>query len=141
MAVAASVTTQASVFALYEVTRPIPDPRLSLHFSGEGTGQILVTKVGDPAPLLRCSNVDPTIEELGYVDNATDASTVEVVSYVVDLIRRRKPKQRCELDLEPGTRVRLTAVLGRLASRQKAAMNRRTPKGSRLESPHEENRP
>jgi len=54
-AVAVSLTAQGTAFAIYELTRPIPKPYLSVKLSGEGEGQVLVTRVTDGAVLLRCS--------------------------------------------------------------------------------------
>lgn len=54
-AVAISLTAQGSVLAVYQLTRPIPQPYLSVKLTGEGEGQVLVTRVSDGAVLLRCS--------------------------------------------------------------------------------------
>jgi len=83
---------------------------------GDGEGQILVTKVGEIAPLLRCANTDPTLEELGYLDAKTDAPVAEVIEYVVGTMRATRKKPRCEIELPEGTRVRVTAVLGKEAT-------------------------
>jgi TonB family protein len=71
-----SITAQASAVAAYVLTRPLPKPSLTIRLAGEGEGQVLVTRVGDTAPILRCA------------------------------------KERCSVELEPGTQVTLTAVLG-----------------------------
>ena len=107
-----SVVAQATAFLAYEVSRPTPVPKLTVRLVGDGEGQILVTKVGDVAPLLRCANTEPTLEELGYIDSKTDDAVVEVVDYVVGAARAGKKRQRCEVELPEGTRVRITAVLG-----------------------------
>ncbi|HEU0036760.1 MAG TPA: TonB family protein [Kofleriaceae bacterium] len=99
------------MFAGYVVTRPQPVPNLRIRLAGEGDGQVLVTKVGDNAPLLRCSNIQPTFEELGYIDAKTDPAVIGLVAHAVDLVRDRRTA-RCEVQLPPGTRVKLTAVLG-----------------------------
>jgi len=112
-AIVVSITAQASVFVTYELTRPTPVPRLTIRLVGEGDGQILVTKVGDRAPLLRCSNVEPTLEDLGYVEAASDPTVRALVGYVVSHVRGRRPsKSRCDVDLPPGTRIQLSAVRG-----------------------------
>ncbi len=75
-AAAVSITAQASAVGAYLATRPEPKPSLTIRLSGVGDGQVLVTRVGDVAPLLRCA------------------------------------KERCSVELAPGTQVKLTAVLG-----------------------------
>ena len=71
-----SVTAQGSAIGAYIVTRPAPKPSLTIRLAGDGMGQVLVTRVGDVAPLLRCD------------------------------------KERCSVDVAPGTQLKLTAVLG-----------------------------
>ncbi len=61
-AVATSLTAQAAAFIAWEVTRPTPQPSLSIRMAGEGEGQILVTKLGDSAPLMRCSQDRCSVE-------------------------------------------------------------------------------
>jgi TonB family protein len=39
----------------FQLTRPEPLPRLTIRLDGLGEGQVLVTKAGDTAPLLRCA--------------------------------------------------------------------------------------
>lgn len=53
-ALAVSFTAQAGGLVLLEASRPEPLPTLTLRFAGEGQGLVLVTRVGDPAPLARC---------------------------------------------------------------------------------------
>jgi TonB family protein len=77
-AVAASIAVQAAAFVVYEITRPPDLPRLKIRFAGEGEGSVLVTRVGDNAPILRCST----------------------------------SSESCHVKLAPGTRLRLSAVLG-----------------------------
>jgi TonB family protein len=116
-AIAFSLTAQASVVVGYEVTRPIPDPHLRIRLAGDGNGQILVTKVGDPAPLLRCTNVETSLIDLGYIDANTDPSVVTFVHRVVKMVHDPKAsKPRCDIDLPAGTRLRMTAVLGKEAT-------------------------
>lgn len=113
-AVALSVTVQAGVVAGYVLTRPTPVPRLTLRLAGEGEGQILVSRAGDPAPLYRCSNIENSSQELGYVDGKTDPAVVELVDHVVGQLRAHRPsRSKCNVDLAVGTRVQLTAILGR----------------------------
>jgi TonB family protein len=50
-----SVTAQGGAVIAYKVTRPEPVPRLTIRLDGLGEGQVLVTKLGDTAPLLRCA--------------------------------------------------------------------------------------
>ena len=61
-ALAISATAQGTAVVVYEATRPAPKPRLTIRLSGEGTGQVLVTRDGDDAPILRCSHATCSIE-------------------------------------------------------------------------------
>jgi hypothetical protein len=61
-AAAVSITAQASAVGAYIVTRPEPQPRLTIRLEGEGEGQVLVTRVGDQAPLLRCAKARCSVE-------------------------------------------------------------------------------
>lgn len=54
-AIVVALTAQGAALGIYEVTRPIPLPYLSVKLTGEGTGQVLVTRVKDGVVLLRCS--------------------------------------------------------------------------------------
>jgi TonB family protein len=53
---AISLTAEGGALATYGLTRPTPLPVLRVNLIGEGEGTVLVFRVGDPAPLLRCSN-------------------------------------------------------------------------------------
>ncbi|MEJ7603200.1 MAG: energy transducer TonB [Kofleriaceae bacterium] len=61
---------QAAVGVIYVVTRPIPLPSLTIRLIDDGTmlgdlgenGHVLVTRVGDSAPLLRCDKPSCSIE-------------------------------------------------------------------------------
>ncbi|MCX5742855.1 MAG: hypothetical protein NT062_10200 [Proteobacteria bacterium] len=75
-----SSIAQGGAILTYTATRPEPTPTLTIRIDGEGEGQVLVTRVGDSAPLLRCA------------------------------------KARCSVEVEPGTRLRLSAVLGEKAT-------------------------
>jgi TonB family protein len=57
-----SATAQGSAVLAYQATRPEPQPRLTIRLAGEGEGQVLVTKVGDTAPILRCAKARCSIE-------------------------------------------------------------------------------
>ncbi|HEU4614267.1 MAG TPA: TonB family protein, partial [Kofleriaceae bacterium] len=46
----------------YQATRPEPKPLLTIRLDGLGEGQVLVTKVGDTAPLLRCAKAKCSVE-------------------------------------------------------------------------------
>src|SRR4029079_12860778 len=61
-AVAVSVTAQGSALGAYVLTRPVPKPMLTIRLAGEGEGQVLVTRDGDPAPILRCSKPRCVVE-------------------------------------------------------------------------------
>lgn len=54
-AIGFSLSVQAGTLATYLATRPTPLPALTVTFGGEGTGLILVTKVGEATPILRCA--------------------------------------------------------------------------------------
>jgi TonB family protein len=57
-----SATAQGSAVIAYEATRPEPKPRLTIRLNGDGEGQVLVTRVGDVAPLLRCAKEHCSVE-------------------------------------------------------------------------------
>ncbi|NVB78915.1 MAG: hypothetical protein HOV81_11005 [Kofleriaceae bacterium] len=61
-AVVVSVTAQSGALVVYEATRPEPLPRLTIRLAGEGEGQVLVTRVGDLAPLLRCASARCSVD-------------------------------------------------------------------------------
>lgn len=61
-AIGLSLTAQGAAFTAYVVTRPVPVPRLSIRIVGEGEGQVLVTKAGESAPLLRCTKGKCSVE-------------------------------------------------------------------------------
>jgi len=75
-AVVFSATAQGGAYIAYQATRPEPKPTLTIRLDGLGDGQVLVTRVGDFAPLLRCA------------------------------------KARCSVEVQKGTQLTLTAVLG-----------------------------
>ncbi len=53
-ALAVSLVGQGGALVVLEATRPEPLPVLTIRFAGEGQGLVLVTRVGDAAPLARC---------------------------------------------------------------------------------------
>ncbi len=61
-AVVLSASAQGAAYIAYEVTRPVPKLRLTIRLDGLGDGQVLVTKVGDVAPLLRCAKSKCSVE-------------------------------------------------------------------------------
>jgi TonB family protein len=61
-ALAISATAQGTAFITYAATRPTPKPLLTIRLTGDGGGQVLVTRVGDNAPMLRCSQARCAIE-------------------------------------------------------------------------------
>ena len=61
-AVVFSATAQGGAFIAYQVSRPEPQPRLTIRLDGLGDGQVLVTRVGDSAPLLRCAKERCTVD-------------------------------------------------------------------------------
>jgi TonB family protein len=76
---AISLTAEGGALTTYALTRPEPLPMLRVHLIGEGEGTVLVYKVGDPAPILRCNKF-------------------------------------CQIEVEKGTRVRLSAIVGEQAT-------------------------
>ncbi|MCW5807537.1 MAG: energy transducer TonB [Deltaproteobacteria bacterium] len=71
----------------YEAQRTDPDPWLTVRTLGDGTGQVIVTKIGESAPILRCS------------------------------------KASCRVSVKPGTRVRITALVGETKVQDKDVMS------------------
>lgn len=122
-ALLASATAQGTAFITYEATRPPPVPSLTIRLVGEGQGQVLVTRVGDTTPMLRCA---PREDELaGLEDASVSTRLTTVASYVHNLVGRlHEPPSatrlaegpRCSIEVPAGTQVRLTAVLGDLAT-------------------------
>jgi len=114
-----SATAQTTAFVAYDRTRPAPVPRLTIRLTGEGEGQVLVTRLGDTAPLLRCA---PKEEPLADLEGATVAVRIATVADMIRLIAARwnEPPSptvlangpRCSIELPPGTQVRLSAVTG-----------------------------
>jgi len=46
----------------YIVTRPEPKPSLTIRLNGDGEGQVLVTRVGDTSPIMRCAKARCSID-------------------------------------------------------------------------------
>ena len=124
-AVLVSATAQGTAFIAYETTRPASVPSLSIRLDGEGLGQVLVTRVGDPTPMLRCIPQEDSQPDALTGDPAAgpDGILARVVA-VSDHLRglasrihepvsptRMMQGPRCRIDLAPGTQLRLTAVL------------------------------
>ena len=61
-AVVISATAQGGAYIAYEASRPEPLPRLTIRLDGLGDGQVLVTKVGDVSPLLRCAKTRCSVD-------------------------------------------------------------------------------
>ncbi len=118
-ALLASATAQSTAFITYEATRPPPIPSLTIRLTGEGKGQVLVTKVGDNTPLLRCAQKE---DELAILEGSDPETRIEgVAHYLENLARRLKDPPsgtkvsagpRCTIEVPAGTQIRLTAVLG-----------------------------
>lgn len=111
-----SLVAQGAGFLAYEVTRPTPNPKLTVRMVGDGDGEVQIYKVGAMSPLIRCSNTDPSLEDLGYIDAKTDPAVAEVVDYVVTTMRATRRRPRCEVEVAEGTRVRVISVLGKEAT-------------------------
>ncbi len=117
-AVLFSVGVQAAAFATYQLTLPEPDPALTIRLDGAGRGTVLVTKVGESSPLLRCVPKDQEMERIRSLPTEKQIpATARYIERLVGEIHARLPttKQivgtRCRVELPPGTQVRLTAVL------------------------------
>ncbi len=117
-AVLFSVGVQAAAFATYQLTLPEPDPALTIRLDGAGRGTVLVTKVGDTSPLLRCVPKDQEMERIRTLPTEKQIpATAQYIERLVGEIHARLPgtKQivgtKCRVELPPGTQVRLTAVL------------------------------
>ncbi|MBA3460894.1 MAG: energy transducer TonB [Deltaproteobacteria bacterium] len=117
-ALLASATAQSTAFITYDQTRPEPVPHLTIRLLGEGSGQILVTKVGDPTPLMRCS---PKEDPLAAIEDTTGVIRIAAVADHIRVLmgRLHEPKRttllaegpRCSIEVPAGTQVRLSAVL------------------------------
>jgi hypothetical protein len=57
-----SATAQGTAIVTYQATRPTPKPLLTIRLDGDGDGQVLVTRTGDAAPILRCAHPLCSIE-------------------------------------------------------------------------------
>ena len=118
-ALLASATAQGTAFITYEATRPPPIPSLSIRLTGEGLGQVLVTRVNDNALIMRCSPKDDRAATLEGL--TAPARIAAIADYLrIEAGRASEPRSatklaegpHCFIDLPVGTKVRLTAVLG-----------------------------
>ena len=117
-----SVLAQAGAYATYELTRPVPLPSLTIRLEGEGRGTVLVTRVGDQAPLLRC--VPETAAAERFADLAPVAAVAATAQYLLDVATaagrdtatRQVMGPRCRIEVPVGTQLRLTAVPGEQAT-------------------------
>jgi TonB family protein len=57
-----SATSQGAAVLAYQATRPEPKPRLTIRLDGIGEGQVLVMKIGQPEPILRCAKERCSVE-------------------------------------------------------------------------------
>ncbi|MGE0400258.1 MAG: energy transducer TonB [Kofleriaceae bacterium] len=112
-----SVAAQAGAFAAYQLALSDPDPALTIRLDGEGRGTVLVTRVGDTSPLLRCVPKDLELERIRSLPIEKQVpATAKYIERLVGQLHARLPgKQvvgsRCRVELPAGTQVRLTAVL------------------------------
>ena len=118
-----SVAAQGTAFITYAATRPAPVPQLTIRLTGEGAGQVLVTRVSDNATLMRCAPKEDEVDDLEGLTGATRIGAVadHIRVIVGRLGQPRSPTKladgpRCNLELPKGTQIRLTAVLGDLAT-------------------------
>jgi len=119
--VVASVVVQGAAYATYALTRPEVHPHLTIQLTGEGRGHVLVTRVGDNAPLVRC--VPESAERERLADLPPVDGVVASAKYLDGLARQVRDRgaapgatkvivgPSCRFELPAGTEVRLTAVL------------------------------
>ncbi|MGE3767354.1 MAG: energy transducer TonB [Kofleriaceae bacterium] len=111
------MAAQAGAFAAYQLALSDPDPALTIRLDGEGRGTVLVTRVGDTSPLLRCVPKDLELERIRSLPIEKQVpATAKYIERLVGQLHARLPgKQvvgsRCRVELPAGTQVRLTAVL------------------------------
>jgi TonB family protein len=92
-----SATAQGAALVGYSVTRPEPLPTLTIELAGEGNGTVLITREGESAPMLRCSqptcsvDVQPGVP-LHMVAIADDGATFG--GYYPDPIRPPRALQK-----------------------------------------------
>jgi hypothetical protein len=113
-----AVSAQAAAYLTYEATRPEPLPGLTIRLDGEGRGQILVTRVGDTSPLVRCVSPSAEAERIAALprEKAIEATAKYVRELVTQIGNGSSPVaqvigERCKVTVPVGTQVRLTAVL------------------------------
>ena len=82
----AAVSAQAAAYLGYEATRPEPVPGLTIRLDGEGRGQILVTRVGDTSPLVRCVSPSAEAERIAALPPAE--AVEETGKYLRELVTR-----------------------------------------------------
>ncbi len=117
-AVLVSVGVQAAAFVTYQLTLPVPDPALTIRLDGEGRGTVLVTKVGESSPMLRCVPKDREMDRIRElpIDQQVPATAQYLQRLAGEIsARTQTTKQivgaKCRVELPPGTQVRLTAIL------------------------------
>jgi len=116
---------QGAAYLAYDLSQPTPRPHLSVRLEGEGQGQVLIPRATDGMTLARCV---PAVDELGDIRAmALIPSIAATTQRLSDLIAHRNDPPvmhamreiegpRCRIEVDPGTQVRLTAVLGERAT-------------------------
>jgi len=116
---------QGAAYLAYELSQPPPRPHLTVRLEGEGQGQVLITRATDGLTLARCvPDSDPLAEIRALPLIPAITATTQRLS---DLIARRNDPPiphamreiegpRCRIEVDAGTQVRLTAVLGKQAT-------------------------
>ncbi len=124
-AVFASLVAQGVAYLAYDLSQPTPKPHLTVRLEGEGVGQVLITRATDGLTLARCvPEADPLADLNAMALVPAITATTQRLS---DLIARRNDPPiphamreiegpRCRIEVDPGTQVRLTAVLGQKAT-------------------------
>lgn len=113
------MVVQGAAYATYALTRPAVHPHLTIQLMGEGRGHVLVTRVGDNAPLVRCVPESAERERLAALPPVD--GVVASARYLDGLARQARGRApgatkvivgtSCRFELPEGTEVRLTAVL------------------------------
>ena len=121
----ASLVAQGAAYLVYDLSQPTQRPHLSVRLDGLGEGQVLITRATDGLTLARCV---PNVDELGAIRQLPlESGIAATVQRISDLIAHRNDPPiphamreiegpRCRIEVEAGTQVRLTAVLGQKAT-------------------------
>ena len=116
------MVAQGAAYLAYDLSQPTPKPHLTVRLDGEGVGPVLITRATDGLTLARCV---PDADPLADIDAKALVPAISATTQrLSDLIARRNDPPilhamreiegpRCRIEVDAGTQVRLTAVLGR----------------------------